>query len=95
MTHSDGSTVRLGDIVAIQMADTVAKARVVMLGDSREHLGIDEEFIKWADSERLLSPTNAIIEWIGQNPLAHDDPKYAPVGDYMFTELDDCVRCDA
>jgi hypothetical protein len=94
MTYSDGSTVKLGDIVIIRMADSDAKARVVMLGDTREHLDIEEEFIEWVESEKLLSPTYAIVEWIDQNPLAHNDPQYAPVGNYMFTELDDCVRHD-
>ena len=33
-----------------------------------------------------------VVEWIEQNRLAHDDPNYAPVGNYMFTIQDDCAR---
>jgi hypothetical protein len=36
-----------------------------------------------------------VVEWIGANPLAHDDPRYAPVGNYMFSPLDEWVTRDA
>ena len=96
MNYHDGSPAKLGDIVAIRLADRSAKARVVLLGDTREHLGVDAEFIEWAESQKLLVPSQVVVEWIDQNPLAHDDPQYAPVGNYMFTGLDCCVtRVDA
>jgi hypothetical protein len=96
MKYSDGSPVSLGDIVTISLADGCGKARVVMLGGTREHLGMDEGFIEWVESEKLLDPSHVVVEWIDQNPLAHSDPKYAPVGNYMFTGLDSCVtRVDA
>ena len=95
MKYSDGSPVRLGDIVTILLADGGAKARVVMLGDTREHLSIDEGFIEWVESENLLDPSQVVVEWIDGNPLAHDNPQYSPVGNYMFTGLDCCVAHDA
>ena len=56
------------------------------------HVGVDAEFRNWVLRENLLADDAVVIEWVGQNPLAHQDPRYAPVGDYMFTRLDDCVR---
>lgn len=50
------------------------------------------EFRNWVLRENLLADDAVVVEWVGQNPLAHQDPRYAPVGDYMFTRLDDCVR---
>ena len=61
----------------------------------REHLDIDKQFLDWVERDKsLLEPSYVVIEWIDQNPLAHNDPKYAPVGNYMFTELDECVTHD-
>lgn len=91
MKYHDGSLAKLGDIVSIPMPGGSAKARLVMLGDTREHLDIDSGFIEWVESEKLLDATQVIVEWIGQNPLAHNNPQYAPVGNYMFTSLDSCV----
>jgi hypothetical protein len=95
MKYPDRSLVKLGDIVTIPLRDSVAKARVVMLGDTREHLDIDKKFLDWVESDKtLLEPSYVVVEWIDRNPLAHNDPKYAPVGNYMFTELDECVTHD-
>jgi hypothetical protein len=91
MKYADGSTVTLGDIVTISLADGGAKARVVVLGDTREHLAVDESFLEWIESEKLLDPTQVVVEWLDRNPFAHNDPRYAPVGNYMFTDLDESV----
>jgi hypothetical protein len=92
MKYHDGSPAKLGDTVTIPLRDCIAKARIVMLGDTREHLDIDKKFLDWVESDKaLLEPSYVVVEWIDQNPLAHNDPKYAPVGNYMFTELDECV----
>jgi hypothetical protein len=91
MKYHDGSLVKLGDIVVVRLADRSARARVVLLGDTREHLGVEEEFIAWAESAQLLDPSQVIVEWIDPNPFIHEDPQYAPVGNYIFTGLDCCV----
>jgi hypothetical protein len=89
MTYHDGSPVKLGDIVTISLRDCRAKARVVMLGDTREHLDIDKQFLEWVERDKaLLEPSYVVVD---HNPLAHNDPQYAPVGNYMFTQLDECV----
>ena len=95
MKYHNGSLVKLGDIVTIPLADGGAKAWVVMLGDTREHLGVDEGFIEWVENEKLLDPTQVVVEWIDRKPFAHDDPQYAPVGNYMFTGVDECITPDA
>jgi len=43
-------------------------------------------------TERKLSPTEIVVEWIEANPLAHNDPQSAPVGNYMFLSLDGCDK---
>ena len=105
MKYPDGSLVKLGDIVTIPLPDSSvkgrvimvsAKARVVMLGDTREHLDIEKSFLDWVESDKkLLEPSYVVVEWIDRNPLAHDDPQYAPAGNYMFTQLDECITHDA
>jgi hypothetical protein len=96
MKYPDGSPVKLGDIVTIPLPGGSTRARVVMLGDTREHLDIDKQFLDWVERDKsLLEPSYVVVEWIDHNPLAHNDPKYAPVGNYMFTELDECVTHDA
>jgi hypothetical protein len=60
-----------------------------MLGDSYQHLDIDQSFLSWVKSEKKLEATEVVLEWIGKNPLAHSDPNYAPVGNYMFAPIDD------
>jgi len=92
MKYADGSDVTLGDVVQIPMQDGLAAARIVMLGDTLEHAGVDEEFRGWVLRESLLDADAVVVEWVERNPLAHHDPNYAPVGDYLFTRLDDCVR---
>jgi hypothetical protein len=95
MRYRDGSTIMLGDIVSVPMPGGREKARVVMLGDTYEHLNIDGQFLSWVKNDKVLEGTAIVIEWLGNNPLAHNDPQYAPVGNYMFTTVDECVEKDA
>jgi hypothetical protein len=96
MKYHDGSPVKLGDVVIIPLQDCAAKARIVMLGDTREHLDIDKQFLEWVERDKtVLEPSYVVVEWVDRNPLAHNDPQYAPVGNYMFTQLDKCVTHDA
>jgi len=92
MKYHDGLTIMLGDIVSVPMPEGEEKARVVMLGDTYEHLDIDKQFLSWVSKEKVLERTSIVVEWLGSNPLAHDDPQYAPVGNYMFTSVDECVE---
>jgi hypothetical protein len=94
MKYADGSQLSLGDIVQVPVPDGTAKARVVMLGDTYEHLDIDPSFVTWVKTEKQLKEGSIVVEWIGQNPLAHEDPRYAPAGNYMFTPVDEWVKRD-
>jgi hypothetical protein len=91
MRYHDGSSVTLGDIVSVPVPEGSANGRVVMLGDTYEHLDIDQGFLKWVLAERVLASSSVVIEWIEENPFEHDDPQYAPVGNYMFTTIDEWV----
>ena len=91
MKYCDGSTVNLGDIVRVPIPEGTADARVVMLGETYAHLDIDPSFVQWVKDEKVLQPSSIVIEWLNENPFAHDDPQYAPVGNYMFTGLDQDV----
>ena len=92
MLYHDGTTARLGDVIEVGMAAGTIRARIVMLGDTYEHVDIDRDFLSWVKTERKLSPNEIVVEWIDANPFAHNDPQYAPVGDYAFLSLDACDK---
>ena len=92
MRYPDGSTVGLGDLVSISVPGGHARVRIVMLGDTYEHLNIDEQFVSWVKNARKLEPDQIVAEWIDDNPFRHDEPQYAPVGNYIFLSLDSCDR---
>ncbi len=95
MTYYDGSPIRLGDVVTVPVPTGTVKARVVMLGETYEHLDIDEQFLAWVKRDNVLEKSSVVIEWLESNPFAHDDPRYAPVGNYMFSPVDEWLRRDA
>jgi hypothetical protein len=97
ITYADGRPVSLGDLIDISVGENKLKrARVVMLGDTGEHLDIDQSFLDWVKRDKVIEQSQVVVEWVGDNPLAHNDPMSAPVGNYMFTTIDCCVvRIDA
>jgi len=95
MKYHDGSTILLGDIVTVPVPEGTAKARIVMLGDSYEHLDIEEQFLIWVKTDKILQESSVVIEWVSSNPFAHSDPQYAPVGNYMFTAVDEWLTKNA
>ena len=60
-----------------------------MLGESYAHLDIDARFREWVTSEKPLEPSSIVIAWLGENPFAHNDPRYAPGFRYKFSPLND------
>lgn len=90
MQYHDGTTAKLGDVVNVGMPAGTARARIVMLGDTYEHLDVDRDFLLWVNTERMLTPDQIVVEWLDGNPLAHDDPGYAPAGNYAFISLCSC-----
>ncbi len=89
MRYHDGSIIFLGDIVTVPVPEGTAKARVVMLGDTYEHLDIDKQFLAWVKTDKVLQESSVVIEWVGTNPFAHEDSQFAPVGNYMFSPVDE------
>src|SRR3954447_6226863 len=79
----------LGDQVTLPAPSGSAKVRVVMLGETYEHLEIDPGFVSWVKKDKVLETGSIVVEWIGSNPFAHTDPKYAPAGNYMFSPVDE------
>jgi hypothetical protein len=94
MNYHDGTTVKLGDIVAIPMPAGPARARVVWLGDTGEHLDLDAGFVEWVGGEKLIDSSQIVVEWVDGNPLANSGSQYAPVGNYLFTGLCCVTRID-
>jgi hypothetical protein len=92
MHYHDGSIATLGDLVIVPVPSGTAKGRIVMLGESYAHLDIDPEFLAWVIRDKLLDASSIVIEWMTDNPFAHNDPRYAPVGRYMFSPLDKWVE---
>ena len=91
MHYYDGSIVTLGDVVYMPVPSGSAKARVVMLGETYEHLDIDEQFLAWVKKDRILNVSSVVVEWLDANPFDHSDPTLAPVGNFMFSPLDEHV----
>jgi hypothetical protein len=87
--YSTGEIVRLGDLVTVPVPKGTALMRVVMIGGTYEHLAVDSSFLRWVREERKLCDDEIVLEWIDKNPFVHNDPKYAPVGNYMFSGLDE------
>ena len=95
MKYADGSEVQLGDVVAVPVPTGTQQAHVVMLGDSYEHADIDAHFLEWVERERVLRPDSVVIQWIGENPFAHTDSRFSPVGNFMFSPIDEFVNLEA
>ena len=91
MVYADGSPISLGDIVTVPVPGGSERARVVMLGATYEHLNIDAQFLRWVKADKVLEPAHIVVEWLERNPFAHTNPAYAPVGNYMFSPVDEFV----
>ena len=87
MKYEDGQTVMLGDIVRVDLHDCDHVGRVIMIGDTGEYDGVDARTAKWALESGHVGKQNILLEWVEPNPLAHDDPKYAPVSNTLSTSL--------
>jgi hypothetical protein len=90
MRYHDGSELRLGDIVRTPIGkDVTTRGRVVMVGDTLDHLEIDPQFVSWVKTAEKLGIDQVVVEFMDKNPFEHEDPKFAPVGDYMFIAVDE------
>ena len=87
MKYEDGQTVMLNDIVRVDLHDGDHAGRVIIIGDTGEYDGVDARTAKWALESGHVGKQNIMVEWAETNPLAHDDPKYAPVSNMLSTSL--------
>ena len=94
MKYHDGRPIALGDVVRVPVPGGTARARVVMLGETYAHLDIDPQFVSWVRQDRVLEQASVVVEWLGANPFAHQDPRYAPVGNYLFSPTDEHLELD-
>ncbi|MCG7947146.1 MAG: hypothetical protein N0C84_12465 [Candidatus Thiodiazotropha taylori] len=92
MNYTDGKEVQLGDLIEIDMPKGLKLARVVMLGENYQHLELGQSFKEWVLKEQILETNSIVIEWVGKNPLEHNNPEYAPVGNYMFTVISTDIK---
>jgi hypothetical protein len=91
MKYHCGTEVMLNDEIMVSHGpQTESLAWVVAIGMDQASQGIDQDFYMWAKAKRIIDKDTVVVEWIGANPLAHDDPKYAPVGNYMILQGLDC-----
>ena len=58
------------------------------------HLDIDTQFVAWVEKDHVLNESAVVVEWLDTNPFAHNDPQYAPVGNYMFSPADEWLQRD-
>jgi hypothetical protein len=84
MKYECGTIVMLGDEIMVQYGPgQESLARVVAIGTDSVIDEIDQGFYSWAKSESIIDKNTVTIEWVDVNPLSHNDPNYAPVGNYM------------
>jgi hypothetical protein len=91
MKYSSGIKIKLGDLVTVNIPEGDVAAKVVMLGETYEHLPLEESFLKWVLKDKVLQKTAVVVEWLNHNPFEHNNPATAPVGNYMFTGIDSGV----
>ena len=93
MKYECGTDVMLGDEIMVQYGpNQESLARVVAIGIDLVIPDIDESFYSWAKSEGIIDKNTVVVEWIASNPLSHNDPNYAPVGNYMTLQSICCER---
>lgn len=92
MYYTDGNEIELGDLIEIDMPEGFELARLVMLGENYQHLELVQSFKEWVLNDRILETDSIVIEWVGKNPLEHNNPEYAPVGNYMFTGISSDIK---
>jgi hypothetical protein len=75
--------------------DVTRRGRVVMVGDTLDYLDIDPQFLSWVKTFQKLGSSQVVIEFMAKNPFEHEDPKFAPVGDYLFSPVDEWLTFES
>ena len=58
----------------------------------KKHLSLEKSFLDWVLKDNILDEDSIVVDWIEKNPLEHSNPDYAPVGNYMFTGIDEELK---
>ncbi|MBZ0166480.1 MAG: hypothetical protein K8I00_06705 [Candidatus Omnitrophica bacterium] len=84
MKYECGTQAMLGDEIMVSYGpNKKALGRVVAIGLDLVKEDIDKVFWAWAKKDNIINDQTVVIEWIKENPLAHDNPQHAPIGNYM------------
>jgi len=87
MKYKCGTDVNLGDIIMVEYGPhRESLACVVAIGLDLVIDKIDQAYYSWAKRERIITKDTVVVEWIDTNPLSHNDPNHAPVGNYMVLQ---------
>jgi hypothetical protein len=93
MKYNCGAEVMLGDEILVQHGSgQESLARVVAIGQDLVVDDIDDSYYTWAKKEGLIDQGTVVVDWVQTNPLSHDEPNFAPVGDYMILESLCCEK---
>ncbi len=93
MKYECGTNVMLGDEIMVGYGpDQESLARVVAIGIDSAIKEIDQEYYSWVKSEGIINKETVVVEWLGTNPLEHNDPNYAPTSNYMTLQSLCCEK---
>lgn len=87
MDYNSGDIVRLGDLVEVELPDGQHQARVVMIGETGEHVSIAKDTVAWMTASGHVGKGRILIEWVTGNPLEHGDQNFAPVSNTLSLTL--------
>ena len=87
MKYSCGTEVMLGDEIMVGHGpQKESLARVIAIGTNQAIQGLDPSVYSGAKGAGIIDQDTVVVEWVEANPLAHNDPRYAPVGTYMTSQ---------
>jgi len=81
MNYESGEVIELGDVVRFDVGpERYITARVMMLGETREHLKLEQSFFEWVERDAVLEESAIVVERLSESGVPE-------VGSYMFTCL--------
>jgi hypothetical protein len=84
MKYSCGNNVLLGDYITVQIGpEKYHEVQIIAIGMKLKTIDINDDEWEWMITENIINENSVIVQFVGENPLAHDDPNYAPVSNHM------------
>lgn len=87
MKYENGQRVMLGDVVKVGLHNGDQAGRVVIIGDTGEYADLDPRTAQCSLESGHVGDQGIMVEGVESHPLAHDDPKHAPVSNTLSTSL--------